>query len=132
MQVQWGSKIWSFEIWTSWMLDFKWVRFQMVRFSNGQALAMAPTIQNPDFFCPDFKWLDFWISDPIRNPNHMKPILFFDHSKSRLAVLISEPHCILCWVCIGDKLDVCTGSNCWYFHMVNSVTYMLSLRSLLF
>ena len=74
-------------------LDFLKVRFQMVRFSNGQALAMAiaivPTILKLDHaksghFCPDFKW--FWtkwrpfvriskgwafglISDPIQNPD---------------------------------------------------------------
>ena len=51
--------------------------------------AIAPTIQNPDNFvrisngfgktadiCPDFKWLGFWISDPIRNPDYFQPKLF--------------------------------------------------------
>ena len=27
--------------------------------------------------CPDFKWLGFWISDPIRNPDHLQPKLFW-------------------------------------------------------
>ena len=70
----------------------------MVRFSIGQALALGisivPTIQKPDhsksghfsldfnFFykmvaiCPDFKWLSFRISDPIKNPDHLQPNLF--------------------------------------------------------
>ena len=26
--------------------------------------------------CPDFKWLGFRISDPIKNPNHLQPKLF--------------------------------------------------------
>ena len=52
-------------------------------------------------FCPDIKWfltkwqIFVWISDPIRNPDHLlhatQPL--FDHSKSRL-VRISDPHCI--------------------------------------
>ena len=67
----------------------------MVGVSNGGALAMAiaksqpfenRTIQNLDFvsgfqivfdkmsaICPDFKW----ITDPIRNPDHLKPNLFW-------------------------------------------------------
>ena len=59
----------------------------MIRFSNGQAI--VPTIQNVDIFsrfqfffaemaavCPDFKWLGFWILDPIQNPGDLQPYLF--------------------------------------------------------
>ena len=72
----------------------------MGRCSNGWALAMAkaivPTIQKPDhsksghvfpdfkcFFdkmaviCLDFKWLGFWISNPIQNSDHLQPNLFW-------------------------------------------------------
>ena len=53
--------------------DFFKVRFQMVRFSNGRALAMAIAIVLSGFqmvfdkmaaICLDFKWLSFRISDP--------------------------------------------------------------------
>ena len=27
--------------------------------------------------CPDFKWLDFQISDPIQNPDHLQTNLFW-------------------------------------------------------
>ena len=27
-------------------------------------------------FFPDFKWLGFQISDPIKNPDHLQPNLF--------------------------------------------------------
>ena len=60
--------------------------------SNVRALAMAIalTIQKPDLLsrfqmlfdkmeanCPDFKWLGFQISDPIRNSDHLQPNLFW-------------------------------------------------------
>ena len=54
------------------------------------AIVMVPTIWNRDVFvqisndfwqmvtiCPDFKWLGSQISDPIRNPGHWQPNLFW-------------------------------------------------------
>ena len=51
---------------------------------EGRALALGaivPTIQQQNHsksghFCTDFKWLGFQISDPIQNPDHLKPNLF--------------------------------------------------------
>ena len=82
--------IWNLTIWNP---EFLKVRFQKLCISNGWALAMAislvPTIRKPGHFCqdfkwfykmaaiwPDFKWLDFWISDPNQNPDHLQPNLF--------------------------------------------------------
>ena len=71
----------------------------MVRFSNGQALAttigLVPNHSKTRPFkfwallsrfqmvfdkmvaiCLDFKWLGFWISDPIWNPDHLQPYLW--------------------------------------------------------
>ena len=118
-----NQNYWAFEFWTIksfglfqysgyptiWNTDFLKVGFQMVQFSNCQALAVAiaivPTIQKPDHskskhFCPDFKWFltkwlpfvlisngfGFQISDPIQNPDHS----LLDHSKSRLGY-VSDP-----------------------------------------
>ena len=65
---------------------------------------MVPTIQNQDIFvwisngfdkmaaiCRDFKWLGFWISDPIQNLDHLKNPSFLP-SKFRL-IPMSDPHC---------------------------------------
>ena len=78
-------------------LDFLKVGFQMVRFSNGQALdvAIVSTIRKQyhlksrqflsrfqmvfdkmEAICPDFKWSGFQISDPIQNLDHLQPNLF--------------------------------------------------------
>ena len=82
--------IWNPTIWNQ---DFLKVKFQMVRFSNGQALVMSIpivlTIQNLDIIVrisngfwqmaaiyPNFKWLGFRISDHIQNPDHLQPNLF--------------------------------------------------------
>ena len=79
--------------WNIWNLDFLKVGFQMVRFSNGQALATAialvPTIWKPDIFVQISKgfWQDGCLLsgfqmfglrdlDPIRNPDHLQPNLF--------------------------------------------------------
>ena len=73
-----------------WNLDFLKVVHQMVRFLNGQVLAVAinlvPLFKNGMFLsgfhmvldkmpaiCPDFKRLGFQILDPIRNPDHLQP-----------------------------------------------------------
>ena len=82
--------IWNTTIWN---LCFLQVRFKLVWFSNGRALAMAiatvPTIWKPDLskprhICPDFKWFltkwrpFVWISVvfSIQNPDHLQPNLF--------------------------------------------------------
>ena len=71
--------------------DFLKIRFQMVQFSNGLALAIVLTIQKTGPFeirtflsgfqivcdnmaamCPDYKWLGFRISDLIQNPDHFQ------------------------------------------------------------
>ena len=89
INIQWGSEIRPFEI----RKHLKSGLFEGL-ISNGPALAIVPTIQKPDhskskrfypdfkcFFgkmaaiCPDFKWLGFWILDPIQNPDHLHPKL---------------------------------------------------------
>ena len=76
------------------------VGFQMVRFSNGLALALAIGSYSPNHLkngtfkiwtflsgfqmvfgkmaaiYPDFKWLGFQISDPILNLDHLQTNLF--------------------------------------------------------
>ena len=72
--------------------DFKW--FSWVGLQPQQQLYQSQpfenwTVQNLYIFapiskafvkmvanCPDFKWLDFWISDSIHNPNHLQTNLF--------------------------------------------------------
>ena len=99
--------IWNTTIWT---LCFLQVRFKLVWFSNGQALAMAiatvPTIWKPDLskprhICPDFKWFltkwrpFVWISNGCVSHSKSRPFAnqpFFDHLESR-QVQISDPHC---------------------------------------
>ena len=89
--------IWNPTIWNP---DFLKVGFQMVRFSNGQALAIVPTIWKPNHskpghFRPDFKWfLTKWL--PFVRISNGKASRFqiqfeiqticnlLDHSKSRL------------------------------------------------
>ena len=79
-QLQWGSEIWPYKI----RKHSKFGLFEG-RISNSRALAKAVaiilTIWQPDHskyghFCLDFKWLGFWISDPIRNLDHLQPNLF--------------------------------------------------------
>ena len=44
--------------------------------------------------CLDFKWLGFWISDPIQNQDHLQPNLFLTIPKSR-QVQIPDSHCTI-------------------------------------
>ena len=89
---------------------FLMVGFEIVWFSNGRALpipiAIVPTIQNQDIFvcfqmvfdkmvaiCLNFKWLDFRISDPIRNPDLAQPNLFLtiqnsDQSRFQISTIL--------------------------------------------
>ena len=80
------------------------IKFQMFWFSKVWAVAMVPTIQNPDILVQisngfwlnwghmlGFKWLGFWISNPIQNRDHLQTEILFDILKSRL-VWISDPH----------------------------------------
>ena len=69
-----------------WNRTIQQPEFQMVQFSNGQALAMAtiPAIQKPDhskyrYFCPDFNW--FW-----QNGGHLSrfQMVGFPDFRSRL------------------------------------------------
>ena len=74
----------------------------MVRFSNGQAIAIVPTIQKPDHsksgcYCPDFR------SNSKSRPFATQPS--FDHSKSRLGQ-ISDPHCRMYTACGAKSFEV--------------------------
>ena len=88
--------IWNPTIFKSgniWNLDFLKVGFQMVGFSYGyifspndlkagpfEILTFLPSFQivfdKMAPICPDFKWLGFQISDPIKNPDHLQSNLF--------------------------------------------------------
>ena len=79
-KLQWGLEIRLFEIWKhlkSQLFD-GWISNSLVL---AMAIDIAPTIRKPDHlksrhFCSNFKWLGFWISDLIRNPDHLHPNLF--------------------------------------------------------
>ena len=98
-ELQWGSKIRPFEIWEhlksgifeGWISNgpfFKWLGFSYGYSYSPNHLKTGP-FQIRTFLsgfqmvfdlmagiCPDFNWLGFWISESIRNPDHLKPNLF--------------------------------------------------------
>ena len=77
----------TFEIQTFWRSDFKWSwfsygysyspnhsktgLFKIQTFLSGFQMAFDKMVA----ICPDFKWLGFWIPDPIWNPDYLQPRL---------------------------------------------------------
>ena len=70
----------------TWIVSIAQIRNLFVQFSKGQAIADH---SKSGQFSPDFKWFDriafivldfkylgFWISDPIRNPDYLQTKLF--------------------------------------------------------
>ena len=87
--IQWGSEIRPFEIrkhLKSGLFEgrisngpvFKWSGFSYQPFEIRTFLSgFQMVFDKMAAICPDFKWLGFRISDPIRNPDHLQPNLFW-------------------------------------------------------
>ena len=119
----WNPTIWNLE-------TFLKVRFQMVGFSNVQALAMTivPTIWNWDIFV---QILNSWTSGfqiPFKIQTICKPT-YFDHLKSRL-VRISDPHCSLflqiLFKILGLMIQVFGPATCFSMFLVPRTYFYLA------
>ena len=84
-----------------WNTSFLKIGFQIVQFSKDQAIAMVPTIQNPDIFVRisnDLSWFQMVGFPDVRSHSKSRPFAtqpILDHSKFRLGQ-ISNAYCI--WI----------------------------------
>ena len=105
--IQWGSEIQPFEIrkhLNSGLFEgrilngpvFKWSGFSYSYsqpFENWIFLSRFQMVfDKMAAICSDFKWLGFWISDPIQKSGPFRTQPLFILLKSRL-VRLSDPHC---------------------------------------